>query len=144
MRRWSVVLVLMLMGCGGSDGLDRAELADRADAICSKYAEQARQLGEPDLASLQEAEQYFTRTHELATEQQEELDALEPAEADAADFNRLTTATAKSTDLLARLAAAGRAGDDERLRSLFQELPPLVTEVDDAARTIGAESCASP
>ena len=138
----ALVLAAVLAGCG-DDGLDRAALAERANAICTKYAEQGRELGSPDLTDPTQAEEYFGRAEELARAQQEELEALDPAEDVGEDLDRLTAATAKAVELLADLHDAAEAEDRERGIELAQELTPLTAEVDAAAAAIGAEDCAS-
>ena len=143
MTRWSAAaaVAVALAGCG-DDGLDKEALADRANEICVKYAEQGRELGSPDLADPAQAEEYFGRASELAQQQQDELEALDPVEDLADEFDRLTAATAKATALLGDLAAAASDGDRARTTDLVQDLPPLSAEVDEAAGEIGAGSCA--
>ncbi len=142
--RWfaAAILTAVLAGCGGDDGLDRTELAEQASAICNQYAQQGRELGRPDLADAQTAEEYFSRAADLAREQQEELKGLEPADDVRADYEALTVATEKSITLLDDLAAAAAEEDDTKRTELVNELPQLRVEVDDAAQTVGAEDCA--
>ena len=137
-----LVLAAALAGCG-DDGLGRAALAERAGAICTEYASQGRELGSPDLTDPAQAQEYFGRAEELARAQQEELEALAPADDVAADLDRLTAATAKAVELLADLRDAAEAGDRERGIELAQDLTPLTAEVDAAAAALGAEDCAS-
>lgn len=145
--RWSLpalagALVVAAAGCG-DDGLTRAETAERASAICASYAVQARELGAPDLADLEQAQTYFTRAEELAAEQQAELEALDPAADAETDHAELTAATAKAVALLGDLARAAADRDRERGTELTQQLAPLTAEVDAAADALGADDCSS-
>lgn len=137
-----IVVGALAVGCGGDDGLAEEQLAEQADAICVKFAQRGRELGRPDLADAQLAEEYFTRAADLARDQQEELEALEPADEVRSDYEALTTATAKAIGLLDDLAAASAAADEAERTRLVNELPRLRVEVDEAANAVGAQDCA--
>lgn len=129
------LLLLALAGCG-EDGLDRAELADRADAICVEYDKQARALGELDLADEQRAATYFEQAADLAGRQQSELERLEPAEDAQAAFDRFVEASAK-----ARAALADAAEATPTRAELLADIEPLAAEIDAAADELGAARC---
>jgi hypothetical protein len=140
---WPVAALLAaaLAGCG-DEGLEKEALAERASEICAKYAEQGQALGQPDLANPQEARDYFGKAEELASQQQDELEGLTPADEIAGDYERMTDATAEATALLGELADAAEAEDRAKGTELVQQLTPLSAKVDEAARAIGADSCA--
>ena len=137
-----VLAALAVAGCGGDDGLSKAQLAKKANAICAKYSKEGQALGSPDLSDPEKAEDYFNRATDLANRQQKELEGLDPAESAQSDYAKLTKATQGATDLLADLASAAKAKDQERGVELVQRLTPLSAEVDSAAKEIGADSCA--
>ena len=132
----------IVVGCGGSDGLSRKELAKKANAICAKYSKQGEGLGSPDLTDPAKAEDYFGKAKDLTQKQQDELEALEPVESVKADYKKLTDASGEVTALLGDLAAAAKAKDNKKGVSLIQKLTPLSAKVDAAASGIGADDCA--
>jgi len=134
---------LVAAGCGGDDGLSRTELAEKASAICAKYSKAGKDLGSPNLADAVKAEDYFSKATDLARRQQDELEKLEPAESAKADYEKLTNATADATQLLADLAAAAKARDTQKRDELVVDLRPIAQAVDDGAKAIGADDCAS-
>jgi hypothetical protein len=136
------IAALVIAGCGGGGGLEKKALADKANAICEKYSKQGEALGSPDLADPKKAEDYFTKAHDLAGKQQDELEGLEPADAVKADYGKLTKATGDATDLLGDLAAAAKAKDQQKGVELVQKLTPISSAVDTAAKKVGADSCA--
>jgi hypothetical protein len=133
---------LAVAGCGGGDGLDKKALADKANAICEKYSKQGEALGSPDLADPKKAEDYFSKATDLANKQQDELEALKPADDIKADYAKLTKATGDATGLLGDLAAAAKAADQKKGVELVQKLTPISAAVDEAAKKVGADSCA--
>jgi hypothetical protein len=141
MRALPVLLLVLALGGCGSSGLRRAALARRADAICAKYAKKAKALGAPDLAAAGKAASYFTRAHDLAQQQQTELAGLEPATAAKPDYDAMTKATGDVTRLFGDLAAAAKAKDRKRGAKLLTTLTPLVAQVSDTAKTVGAKNC---
>lgn len=138
----ALLAALVVAGCGGGGGLEKEALADKANAICEKFSKQGEALGSPDLADPKKAEDYFNKASDLANEQQDELEALKPAEAVKADYDALTKATGDATGLLTDLAAAAKDKDQKKGVELVQKLTPISAAVDEAATKIGADSCA--
>ncbi len=134
---------LIVAGCGGSDGLTRKQAAKKANAICAKYAKQGADLGAPDLTDPESAETYFTKAEALTQKQQKELEALEPVESAKADFEKLTDATNGFTTLLGDLGDAAGKKDNKKGLELLRKLPEASEKVDAAAKTVGADTCAS-
>lgn len=132
---------LVAAGCGGSSGLSKADLAKKANAICSKYSEKGKALGSPNLNDPKQAEDYFNKATALARSQQSELEGLDPEQSVKADYGKLTKATGDATQLLADLAAAAKAKDRKKGVELVQKLQPISTAVENAANTIGASAC---
>lgn len=127
--------VLVLAGCG-DDGLDRAELAQRAEAICVEYDREARALGELDLADTEAAAAYFEQAADLAQRQQGELEALTPADDARAAFDAFVEASDR-----ARAALAEAAETTPTREALLAEIEPLAADIDAAARELGADAC---
>jgi hypothetical protein len=134
---------LLIAGCGGGDTLSKAELIKKANAICVKYSEKGKALGQPDLANPATAEAYFKKAGGLAQAQTDELNALKPPDAQKDDYKKLTDAYGTATGLLSDLADAAGKKDKTAGTKLISELTPISQKVDDAARAIGATSCAS-
>lgn len=146
MRTGAVLAALALAGCGGGDddeGLGKAALAKAADKICADYTQRGKDLGQPDLTDPAQAEDYFNKARDLTQEQQDELDALEPAEGVKKEYDAFLASSAKATKLLGDLAAAAKAKDQDKGVELANQLPSLSTEVNEAAEAVGAEACAS-
>lgn len=140
------IAALVAAGCGGGGGgdeLSKADLAKQANAICAKYSKQGEDLGSPDLSDPKKAEDYFTKARDLASRQQDELEALKPASEVKADYEKLTKATGDATTLLGDLAKAAAAKDQQKGAELVNSLRPLSEEVDSAAKAVGADTCAS-
>jgi hypothetical protein len=138
----AAVAALIVAGCGGSDGLSKSQLASKANAICKKYSEEGKKLGQPDLTDPDKAKDYFSKATDLAGKQQDELKKLTPADDIKADYAKLTKATGDATQLLSDLADAAEAKDQKKGVQLVQKLTPLSAAVNSAAKGIGADACA--
>lgn len=149
-----LALVPVLAGCGGGGGnggggganaaLDKAELAKRANAICSRYAKEGDALKAPkDITDPAQAKAFFDRAHDIAERQQSELLGLRPTAAARAQYRAMTKATGDATTLLEDLAVAAKARDARKGADLLRRLQPDSDAVDKAANALGATRCAS-
>lgn len=148
----TILAVALAVGaCGGGkrepkrdsvQGLGKADIAAKASAICKRYSAQGKALGSPDLADPAKAEDYFTKAGDLATSQQKELTALQPADTIKTDYDALTKATGAATTLLGDLAKAAGDEDQQRESDLVNKLTPISAAVDTAAKKVGATDCA--
>jgi uncharacterized protein YigA (DUF484 family) len=89
-----VLSVLLLAGCGGGgsgsvgggDRLTREQYASKADAICSKYSQLTKSIGQP--ANLADLAKTFDKAIPLFEQAISELRTLKPPESEQATVNR--------------------------------------------------------
>lgn len=143
---------LVAAGCGGDDGgsggggdaLAKAELVKRANAICAKYSKEGDSLKAPEnIADAGQAADFFEEAQDIAGRQQDELEGLTPADDVKADYDAMTAATGKATNLLSDLADAAEGKDAGKGAQLLQQLQPASDDVDKTATKLGATNCAS-
>jgi hypothetical protein len=141
----ALALAVGLGGCGGGgDGLDKAALVKKVNAICAKYAKEGNDLKAPsDISDAGQAKTFFDKAHDIAKRQQDDLEGLKAAEAVKAQYAAMTKATGKATTLLGQLADAAGAKDLDKGQKLLQQLQPASQQVDKTAGAIGAKRCAS-
>lgn len=131
-------------GGGGGDALSKNEIVDRANEICTKYAKEGDELQAPqNIGDPAQAAEFFDKANEIAQRQQQDLEALNPADDVRTEYEALTRATDKATKLLADLTQAAQDKDAEAGAKLLQELQPVSDEVDKTARALGVNNCAS-
>jgi hypothetical protein len=141
---YAAVMALLVAGCGGGDSLSKAALVKQANAICVKYSDKAKALGDANLKDPAMAEAYFSKAGDLAKAQLDELKALKPGDEEKGEFDKLTSAYSDAIGLLGDLADAAGKQDRDAGTRLITELTPISETVDETARSIGAASCASP
>jgi hypothetical protein len=131
-------------GGGGGDALSKSELVEEANAICAKYAKEGDALKPPEnIGDPSQAADFFDKANDIARRQQDDLEALTPAEDVKAQYDAMTRATGKATTLLADLTKAAESKDAEEGAKLLQDLQPVSDEVDKTARALGVTNCAS-
>ena len=136
--------MLTAAGCGGDDALSKKELASEANKICAKYSKEGDKLKAPqNIGDPEQASKFFADAHDIAKRQQDDLEALTPADDVKQDYEAMTAATGKATTLLADLQTAAEDKDAKKGAELLQELEPESKKVDEAANAIGATTCAS-
>jgi len=136
----AVVAALVVGGCG-DDGLDKADLADRANTICLKYAKRAQDLGQPDLADPDATRTYFADAQDLAQRQLDELETLTPDEAVEADYTRLIDSNMRAAEVFGSLSETSPTDEQGAFAGLVTDLQTLQTEVNEAAAGLDAREC---
>jgi hypothetical protein len=150
-RRLAVALAAGLAvaaaGCGGGgddETLDKAALAKKANAICTKYAKEGRKIEAPkDINDADQAKAYFDKAHDVIQRQQDELEDLKPAAAVKDDYEAMTSAMRKALTLLADLADAAGSKDMAKGSELLQKVQPASDAVDKTVAAVGASACGS-
>lgn len=136
-------------GCGGGDdapdGLARAELTKRADAICAKATDEVARVKPLDEASgSKELTALIGQVRRIAEGQRRELAALEPADDARADFEALLTAERRQLEVLTRLE---RDAVGARPKRFLGEVARTAAATDEAlnaaADRLGALRCGS-
>lgn len=150
--RRSTVLALALTvvvaaGCGSSSsssGLNKQQLASKANAICTSFKPKLAAVHAPaDILSNQaSAAQYFDQIAPLYDQAIGELKKLQPASSVKGQWNQM----------LARFEAVGSLVDQVRIKAdkraggeipLLSQIVPRTNAADAAASQIGATACAS-
>jgi hypothetical protein len=132
---------LAAAGCGGgSDRLTREELIEEADATCAEFDRRIEDVQEPE--SLEDIEGYLQEIRPIVEEGTDELDALEPPEELADEYDDWIAATRSAVDRFDELEEAAASGDEQRIQEVFQEAGQG-EEADRLAQELGFQECGS-
>jgi hypothetical protein len=132
---------LAAAGCGGGgDRLTREELVEEADATCVEFDQRVEEIDEPE--SLDDIERYLQEIRPIVEEGTDELDALEPPEELADEYDQWIQETRSAIGRFDELEEAAASGDEQRIQEVFQD----VGEGEDAdrlAQELGFQQCGS-
>lgn len=138
-----------LAACGGGsdesssdDGLSRAELASKADAICKTGETDAEAVDAP--ASFDDANvaaEYFGKIVPLHQKQTDDLAALKPDAEAKADWDAFMATQNANQQLLDTILAKAKAKDPSGQRDLA-EFQTKSQAFATAAKKLGSEECA--
>jgi len=131
-----------LAACGGDDGLPRAELAKRANAICTDSNTKVAAIPRPPTRSLESAAAYYAKTRPIIGDATAKLQRLEPKGAVKQDWETYVGKQAESARLLDVLVEQVTRRD-AGLQQTRAQIDSLVADVTVAAGRIGADACAS-
>ena len=132
---------LAAAGCGGGgDRLTREELIEEADATCAEFDRRIEDVQEPE--SLEDIEAYLQEIRPIVEEGTDELDALEPPEELADEYDDWIAATRTGVDRFDELEEAAASGDEQRIQEVFQDAGE-VEEADRLAQELGFQECGS-
>jgi hypothetical protein len=126
-------------GSGNPTGLPHSELVKRTDAACVTLDQTMSKVEEPQNA--RGYTEFVRATHDAVKRTSAELAALEPRDADAAAYDRLSSIFGDLEQTLAHLVEAARAQEPHRIEELSSKVDRLVTSSHRAARDLGARSC---
>jgi hypothetical protein len=131
-----------IAGCGGSDGLAKADLAKKADAICATAKADSLKLKQPtDFATNPSAAAtYLEKVSALTHKESDDLAALTPADDVKADYDALVAAEKKLVTGLDGVVAKAKAKDASGLKDLSALDPKDFVA---ASNKIGAKGCAA-
>jgi hypothetical protein len=136
------VAVLAAVGCGGGNGVTRAEWARDADAVCAEYESRHDALGTadelPDLARL------LDRAIMLLDVERAAIDRLEAPEDDEARIRQLLAHLEKSSAAARRARMAARRGNEDAVMVAIGESDSAAAQARHVARDLGARTCAEP
>ena len=144
----AVALTLAIAGCGGSsgssNGLSKAQLASKTDAICTSASAKVKNITVPsDLTTNRvAAAHYFDQIAPLYEQAILQFRTLKPASNVSAQWNDTVTKFAAVKVLVDDLKAKADAGDRSGI-ALLNEIGPLTSAANRAARAIGATTCGS-
>lgn len=143
MKRAIVVLLAgAAAGCGGGGGderLSRAELVERADAICSRYEARLDALGRPTNAS--ELRSFADRALPIARDGREELGELNPPEELEATYDAWLEQGDEAIEIVERLREAAAESNEVEIQQLAEDAQRTDAESNRLARELGFEQC---
>jgi hypothetical protein len=140
-----VIAVLVLAGCEiGDEGTgEREQFAQRADAVCLRYAQRIGGIPRPQ-TFLRDFAVYMRRAVPLARQQNQELRALTPPDDVAEDYRRMLALLDEQLDLARIAGQEAYAGREARAQAAFQQSLAPASEAAQIASRIGFTTCASP
>ena len=128
-------------GCGGGGGerLSRAELVERADAICSRYEARLDALGRPANAS--ELRSFADRALPIARDGREELGELSPPEELEETYDAWLEQGDEAIEIVERLREAAAEGDQGEIQEIAEDAQRTDAESNRLAQELGFEEC---
>lgn len=111
----------------------------QADAICAKYDERIKALGEP--SSVDELNAFLADAIPLFEDQTSELQSLNPPSELQDDWNRAMEVQREGLDSVRELQDAVNDGDTARIQELLAETESISDEGHRLARDLGLETC---
>ena len=141
MRR---LLALALLGlvtaaCGGGGRLSRAEYARQADAICARYAQAIKALGQPK--SFDELAAFTDKAAPVAQKAVDDAKRLRPPENEQKLADRWSAETQKVVDAIKRLGTAARKNDQNAAKAALAAGDSANTNANDVGRQLGMDAC---
>jgi hypothetical protein len=139
------VAALLLAGCEiGDEGTgEREQFAQRADAVCLRYAQRIGGIPPPQ-TFLRDFAVYMRRAVPLARQQNRELRALTPPDDAAEDYRRMLALLDEQLDLARIAGEEAYAGREARAQAAFQQSLAPASEAAQIANRLGFATCASP
>lgn len=132
-----------LVACGGGgDKLSKAELADKANAICAKAQKEASAVKAPtDFSDPKVAADYFDKIAPITDKETSDLADLTPADDVKTDWNAFVDSQKAANALLKKIKDKAGSGDASGIQDL-QKIPAAGQKVATAAAKVGADDCA--
>jgi hypothetical protein len=139
------IAALLLAGCEiGDEGTgEREQFAQRADAVCLRYAQRIGGIPPPQ-TFLRDFAVYMRRAVPLARQQNRELRALTPPDDAAEDYRRMLALLDEQLDLARIAGEEAYAGREARAQAAFQQSLAPASEAAQIANRLGFATCASP
>jgi hypothetical protein len=139
------VVALLLAGCEiGDEGTsERDAFAQRADAVCLRYAQRIGGIPRPQ-TFLRDFAVYMRRAVPIAREQNRELRALTPPDDIAEDYRQMLALLDEQLDLARTAGEEAYAGREARAQAAFQQSLQPASRAAQIASRLGFTTCASP
>jgi hypothetical protein len=134
-----VAVLATLTACGSST--EQSELARQANAICRTYSHAVDKLKAP--TTLPETAAYAAKARALFETSTQQLHALVPRPADAADYRAWLALVDQALGRVAALEQAARARDQAKINALGDETTKARVKSDALARRLGFSACAT-
>jgi hypothetical protein len=148
----ATAVIVAVAGCGGDDGVSKADFIRRADAICREGNAKVRAL-QDDIAAAQrssdqrrvyaELARLTARSAQLSSPYVARLDALDTPAGDRDELKAWVAGARRQLDAVRRMSTAFRAGDDARIATLAEQVDALASRTNAFARRYGMTDCAN-
>jgi hypothetical protein len=126
---------------GSAKGLSRADIASKANAICTKAQTDAQSVEAPaSFADPTVAAAYFDQIAPITQTETDALLALEPADEVKDDYTAFTKAQSDANDLLQTIKEKADSKDASGMDDL-KKVEPAGNAVAAAAKKLGAKTC---
>jgi hypothetical protein len=148
MGRQAVAVALaaiLLAGCEiGDEGAGEQErFAQRADAVCLRYAQRIGGIPRPQ-TFLRDFAVYMRRAVPIAREQNRELRELTPPGDSADDYQQMLALLDEQLDLAALAGEEAYAGREARAQAAFRQSLEPANRAAQIAERLGFTTCARP
>src|SRR4051794_20473498 len=144
MRTAAVALLglALVAGCSGGDGrLSKAEYAQQADALCTKYDAELAKLPSP--TTLEALARMAAQAKAVAAEGASRLRALQPPAELQKQADEWLALNDKNVDDIEAMRKAAAANDRVKVQEIARDAQRNEAKADKLARKLGLKSCAS-
>jgi len=128
-------------GGGGNDPLTRAEYAEAADEICTELDEESEAIASP--TSPDRVDEYVDELIPAYEDALERLKQLEPPEETQETVDEWIGLGDDTLEHLNEVRDAAAEGDEAEVRRILAEVAATNGRVNEVARELGADACAS-
>jgi len=144
MRTAAVALLALALvaGCSGGDSrLSKAEYAQQADALCTKYDAELAKLPSPQ--SLDALAAMAVQAKAIAAEGAAKLRALKPPKELESQANEWLARNDENVRDIEAMRAAAAAKDQTKVQEIARDATRNEAKADELARKLGLTACAS-
>jgi hypothetical protein len=139
-RRAGLVALVVLAGCGGDDGGDRATYEKDGQAICTDYRTAIARLGQP--TTVQQIGPYLAKAMPVLSRTVGRIERLDPPSDLAEEFEAFRDAARQTVGRARALRAAAEQADAPEVQRLLKEAAQASRRRVGLARAAGLEECA--
>ena len=133
--------VLLLMGCGGDEGISKAQYVSELNRMCEDFSEREKEIGDPQtVADLIEKGPRILEAFDEAI--RDEVRTIEAPDEIAVEAARMVELADQQHNVLIDLVDAASANDLARVGKLASMNAAVNEEASSVARELGAEACA--
>jgi len=132
---------LLLVGCGGDDGLSKAQYISELNRMCEDFSEREKKIGDPQtVADLVEKGPRILEAFDEAI--RDKVRTIEAPDEIAGEADRLVELADQQHNVLRDLVDAANENDLARVGDLAAMNAAVNAEAASVARELGAEACA--
>jgi hypothetical protein len=133
-------VALLLVGCGGDDGLDKAQYVSELIRMCEDFSEREKEIGDPQTVAdlVEKGPRILEAFHEAI---RDKIRTIEAPDEIADEADRLVELADQQYNVLRDLVDAANDNDLARVRELTSMNAAFNEEASSVARDLGAEAC---